>query len=45
MIKFDDVTKENIKGHNPNWPQFPDHPYRTLITRGFGSGKKDHYLI
>ena len=27
MINFDDVTKENIKQHNPNWPQIPDHPY------------------
>ena len=27
---FDDVVKENIKGHNPNWKQIPDHPYRTL---------------
>ena len=23
MINFDDVTKENIKEHNPNWPQVP----------------------
>ena len=30
MINFDDVVKENIKEHNPNWPQIPDHPYRTL---------------
>ena len=28
MINFDDLTKENIKEHNPNWPQIPDHPYR-----------------
>ena len=21
MIKFDDITKENIKEHNPNWAQ------------------------
>ena len=26
MINFDDVTKENIKEHNPNWPKIPDHP-------------------
>ena len=39
MINFDDVTKENIKEHNPNWPQIPDHPYRILITQGAGSGK------
>ena len=25
MINFDDATKENIKEHNPNWPQIPDH--------------------
>ena len=39
MIDFNDVTKENIKEHNPNWPQIPDHPYRILIIRGAGSGK------
>ena len=39
MIIFDDVTKENIKEHNPNWPQIPDHPYKILIIGGFGSGK------
>ena len=36
MINFDDVTEENIKQHNPNWPLIPDHPYRILII---------HYLI
>ena len=30
MINFDDVTKENIREHNPNW----DHPYRILIIGG-----------
>ena len=39
MINFDDVIKENIKDHNPNWPPIPDHPYRILIIRGSGSGK------
>ena len=39
MINFDDVTSENIKEHNPNWPQIPDHPYRILIIGGSGSGK------
>ena len=39
MINFDDVTKENIKEYNPNWPQIPDHPYRILIIGGCGSGK------
>ena len=39
MINFDNVTKENTKEHNPNWPQVPDHPYRILIIGGSGSGK------
>ena len=39
LIHFDDVTKENIKGHNPNWPQIPDHPNRILIIGGSGSWK------
>ena len=39
MINFDDVTKENIKEHNPNWPQIPDHPHIILITGGSESGK------
>ena len=39
MINFDDVVKENIKEHNTNWPQVPDHPYRILIIGKSGSGK------
>ena len=39
MINFDDVVRENIKEHNPNWLQIPDHPYRILIIGGSGSGK------
>ena len=39
LIKFNNVTKENIKQHNPNWPQIPDHPYRILIIGGSGVGK------
>ena len=35
MINLDDVTKENIKEHNPNW----HHPYRVLTFGGSGSGK------
>ena len=38
MMNFD-VTKGNIKDHNLNWPQIPDHPYRLLVTGGSGSGK------
>ena len=25
IIKFDDVTKENIKKHDLNWSQIPDY--------------------
>ena len=39
MINFDDVVKENIKEHKPNWPQISDHPYRILIIWGSGSVK------
>ena len=39
MIQFDDVTRENIKGHNLNWPLIPDHSHRILITECSGSGK------
>ena len=31
MIKFDSVTKQNIKEHNPNWPQISNHPDRIWI--------------
>ena len=31
--------KEETKGHNLNWPQTSDHPYRISITGGSGSGK------
>ena len=41
MINFHNVTKENIKEHNPNWAQIRDHPYRILVTGGSGSGKAD----
>ena len=39
MINFGDIVKGNIKEHNPNWPQIPDHSYRILIIGGFRSGK------
>ena len=45
MINFDDVTKENIKEENANWPQISDHPYRILIIGASGSGKQIRYLI
>ena len=39
MINYDDVTKENIKERNPDWPQTSDHPCRILIIGGPRSGK------
>ena len=31
--------ENNLKEHNPNWPQILDHPYRILIIGGSGFGK------
>ena len=39
MTNFDNVTKENIKEHNLNWLQIPDHHNKLLITGGSGAGK------
>ena len=35
IINFDNVTRQNIRNHNTNWPKFLDHPYRILIIGGF----------
>ena len=37
MINFDDVTRENIKEHNLNWPQILDHPYSKVLIGVSGS--------
>ena len=44
MFNFDYITKKDIKKHNPNWSKIPDHPYRTLIDGGTGSGKTNPLL-
>ena len=44
MFSFDYITKNDIKGHNQNWPEIPDHPYRILIVGGSGSGKTNALL-
>ena len=36
--------KKNIKEHNPNWPQIPDHSYRILIIIGFGSREANSFF-
>ena len=38
MISFDNYSNENKTKHNQNWPYIPDHPYKILITGGWGSG-------
>ena len=45
QINFDDVTKENIKKHNWNWPGNPDHSYRILIIRDSGSRKESLFNL
>ena len=45
MFNFDYITKEDIKEHNSNWPEIPDHPYRILIVGESESGKTKSYLI
>ena len=39
MINLDSITNENNKKHNEKSSYIPDHPYRTLIIGGSGSGK------
>ena len=39
MINSDNITSENNKEHSEKWSCIPDHPYRTLIIGGSGSGK------
>ena len=45
MFNFDYITKEDVKEHNSNWPEIPDHPYRILIVGESGSGKTKSCLI
>ena len=35
---------EDIKEHNPNWPEIPDHPCKILIIGGSESGKTNALL-
>ena len=44
MFNIDYITKEDIKEHNPKWPEISDHPYRILIIGGCGSGKTNALL-
>ena len=44
MINFDNYVSENRTEHNRNWPNTPDHPYKTLIIGGSRSGKTNLLL-
>ena len=44
MINFDDYANETKTGHNLKWPYILDHPYRTPILGGSGSGKTNALL-
>ena len=44
MINLDSITNENNKECNEKCPFIPDHPYRTLIIGGSGSGKTNVLL-
>ena len=35
MFNLDSITNENYEDNNKKWSYIPDHPYRTLVTRGF----------
>ena len=39
MFNFDYITKEDLKEHNPDWPEILGHLYRILIVGGSGFGK------
>ena len=43
MFNSDYITKEDIKEHNPSWPEIPDYPCRVLIVGCSGSWKKKCY--
>ena len=34
----------DVKEHNPNWPEIPDHPHGILTVGGSGSGKTNVLL-
>ena len=44
MINSDYITKEDMKEHNQNLPEIPDHSCRILIVGGSGSGKTNALL-
>ena len=45
MITFGDVTKENIKEHNLNWPRIPVNSFKILILKVLEPKKQSLYFI
>ena len=45
MVNFDDVVKESIKEHDPNWEQILDDRDKIFVSGGFGSGKRNLLFI
>ena len=43
-VNYDDVTKENIKQHNPDCPKTLHHPYIILIIGGSRSRNRNALL-
>ena len=44
MINLNNITNNNSKEHNEQWPYIPDHPYRILIIGGSALGKTNTLL-
>ena len=44
MFNFDNITKKDIKEHDPNRPEIPDHLYKILIAGGSGSREANALL-
>ena len=44
MFNFDYITEEDIKEHNPNWPQIHGRSQKILLVGGSWSGKTNALL-
>ena len=45
MLKFDYITKEDIKKYNPIWFEIPDHLYEILFWEVLDLEKQIHCLF
>ena len=43
-MNIDVIIKENIRVHNPSWPNILDYLYRILSIGDLGSGKTNPFL-